>query len=471
LEEKNLTRRQFLHKAAYGMATLSIAPRGVASGFSTQRPLKTNIIFILTDDQRWDALGCAGNPIIQTPNMDQLAANGVRFENAFVTSPICTASRASILTGLHERTHGFTFQTPPLARTYTDMSYPCRLRQAGYRTGFIGKFGVEVEKEAIGKMFDFYVPRVRAPYFKKVDGKLRHLTEINGDEAIRFLRTCKPGQPFCISISFNAPHAEDQDPKQYFWPPACDNLYNDINIPGPKTSDPAFFNVQPEFLKESLNRVRWKWRFDTPQKYQNMVKGYYRMISGVDMVLGRITEELKRLGMNKNTIIILMGDNGYFLGERGFAGKWLMHEPSIHVPLIIYDPRRGNSKQGIVLKQMALNVDIAPTILSLAGLDIPGTMQGRALTPFLNGEHIPWRTQMFCEHLFNHPKIPQSEGIRTAHWKYIRYRQYPNFEELYDLVCDPREEHNLAGDKRYAAKLLELRKSCNEKIEMFSKKL
>lgn len=235
MEEINLTRRQFLHKAAYGLATLSIAPRGVASGFSTQRPLKPNIIFILTDDQRWDALGCAGNPIIQTPNMDELATNGVRFENAFVTSPICAASRASILTGLHERTHGFTFQTPPLARTHTDMSYPYRLRQAGYRTGFIGKFGVEVEKEAIGKMFDFYVPRVRTPYFKKVDGKLRHLTEINGDEAIRFLRTCKPGQPFCMSISFNAPHAEDQDPKQYFWPPACDNLYNDINIPGPKT--------------------------------------------------------------------------------------------------------------------------------------------------------------------------------------------------------------------------------------------
>ena len=120
---------------------------------------------------------------------------------------------------------------------------------------------------------------------------------------------------------------------------------------------------------------------------------------------------------------------------------------------------------------MALNVDIAPTILSLAGLDIPGAMQGQPLTPLLNGEHIPWRIQIFCEHLFNHPKIPQSEGIRTAHWKYIRYRQYPDFEELYNLVCDSQEEHNLAGDKRYARKLLELRKSCDDKINMFSKKI
>ena len=464
MKEKRLTRRQFLQKAAYGLGALSIAPRGVASGAGTQRPSKPNIILILTDDQRWDALGCSGNPIIQTPNMDKLAEKGVRFENAFVTSPVCAASRASILTGLHERTHGFTFRTPPLAKTHTDMSYPHLLGQAGYRTGFVGKFGVEVEKEAIGKMFDFFMPRIRNPYFKKVDGRFRHLTEINGDEVIRFLHTCKPGQPFCLSISFNAPHAEDQDPKQYFWPPACDNLYKDINIPGPKTSDPAFFNAQPEFLKESLNRVRWKWRFNTPQKYQNMIKGYYRMISGVDMVLGRIMEELKRLGMNKNTIIILMGDNGYFLGERGFAGKWLMHEPSIRVPLIIYDSRRGNSRQGIVLKQMALNVDIAPTILSLAGLDIPGTMQGRALTPFLNGEHIPWRTRMFCEHLFNHPKIPQSEGIRTANWKYIRYRNHSDFKELYDLTVDPLEEKNLACDSRYSEQLFMLDQRCNQVI-------
>ena len=137
MKEKRLTRRQFLQKAAYGLGALSIAPRGVAYGAGTQRHSKPNIILILTDDQRWDALGCSGNPIIQTPNMDKLAEKGVRFENAFVTSPICAASRASVLTGLHERTHGFTFRTPPLAKTHTDMSYPHLLRQMGYRTGFI----------------------------------------------------------------------------------------------------------------------------------------------------------------------------------------------------------------------------------------------------------------------------------------------------------------------------------------------
>lgn len=470
MEKRQITRRQFIQSAAYGLGALSLGVQVLAATSSAEAHEKPNIIFILTDDQRWDALGCAGNPIIQTPNMDRLAEKGVRFEHAFVTTPICAASRASIFTGLYERTHGFTFGTPPLAQAYTDISYPRCLRQAGYRTGFIGKFGIDVEKGTIGKMFDSYKNLVRNPYFKKVDGKLRHLTEVNGDEAIKFLRSCKPGQPFALSISFNAPHAEDLDRKQYFWPPACDNLYNDVKIPDPKTSDPAFFEAQPDFLKASLNRVRWKWRFDTPEKYQDMVKGYYRMISGVDMVLGRVMEELKKLGVDKNTVIILTADNGYFQGERGFAGKWLMHESSIRVPLIVYDPQRALSNQGTVLKQMALNVDIAPTILGLAGLDIPGAIQGRSLIPLLNGEKVKWRTEMFCENLYNHPAIPQSEGIRTARWKYIRYRNHPDFEELYDLIRDPLEEKNLASDERYKEQLLELRERCDQMIKTLSKK-
>lgn len=470
MEKRQITRRQFIQSAAYGLGALSMGVQVLAATSSAEAHEKPNIIFILTDDQRWDALGCAGNPIIQTPNMDRLAEKGVRFEHAFVTTPICAASRASIFTGLYERTHGFTFGTPPMAQVYTDLSYPRHLRQAGYRTGFIGKFGIDVEKGAIGKMFDSYKNLVRNPYFKKVDGKLRHLTEINGDEVIKFLRSCKPGQPFALSISFNAPHAEDLDRKQYFWPPACDNLYKDVKIPDPKTSDPAFFEAQPDFLKASLNRVRWKWRFDTPKKYQDMVKGYYRMISGVDMVLGRMMEELKKLGVDKNTVIILTADNGYFQGERGFAGKWLMHEPSIRVPLIVYDPQRALSNQGTVLKQMALNVDIAPTILGLAGLDIPGAIQGRSLIPLLNGEKVKWRTEMFCENLYNHPAIPQSEGIRTARWKYIRYRNHPDFEELYDLIGDPLEEKNLASDERYKEQLLELRERCDQMIKTLSKK-
>jgi arylsulfatase A-like enzyme len=147
-------------------------------------------------------------------------------------------------------------------------------------------------------------------------------------------------------LSTWAPHAHDSEKQQYFWPSACDDLYRDVKIPPPILGEPSFFGSLPEFVKKSMNRERWFWRFDTPEKYQEMVKGYYRMISGVDMALGRLLTELKRMDRHKDTIIMLMSDNGYFLGERGFAGKWTMHDLSIRVPLIIYDPRMAEPASG-----------------------------------------------------------------------------------------------------------------------------
>ena len=175
---------------------------------------RPNIIFFLTDDQRYDHMGCAGHPVLKTPTMDHLAAGGVRFTNAFVTTPICAASRASMFTGLHERTHKYTFFAVPLAKSLTDNSYPSLLRAAGYRTGFFGKFGVEVQPGVRQQMFDAYERIFRAPYLKKQpDGSLRHTTELIGDHAIDFLKAQSTDQPFCLSLSFNAPHAEDADKK------------------------------------------------------------------------------------------------------------------------------------------------------------------------------------------------------------------------------------------------------------------
>ncbi len=459
-----ITRRRFIKTSALGLGALSL---GISCQKSDREGQKPNIILIQTDDQRWDALGCAGNPIIQTPNMDRLASQGLRFARAFATTPICAASRASIFTGLYEQTHEYTFTKPPLDRSFTDISYPLLLRQVGYRTGFIGKFGIKVEKGVADEMFD-WVKWSSLPYFKENAEKGRHLTETHGDYAIEFLRGCKTDQPFCLSLSFWAPHAVDGNPQQYFWPAACDNLYRSITLPVPETANPAFFEALPEFLKKSMNRIRWYWRFDNPEKYQEMVKGYYRMISGVDMVIGRIMDELTRLGMARNTVILLTSDNGYFLGERGFAGKWLMHDLSIRVPLIVYDPRRAKEKFRPVRKEMVLNVDIAPTILDLAGMDIPKIMQGRSLMPLMRDEEIDWRTNVFCEHLWDHPEIPQSECIRTDRWKYIRYPQHLDFQELYDLEEDPREKNNLAFDQRYRTVLLDLKRACEQKIHSLS---
>lgn len=429
-----------------------------------------NIIFILTDDQRWDALGVAGNEIIHTPNMDRLAEEGCYFANSFVTTPICAASRASIMTGTYERRHGFTFGTPPLAETYVNISYPVLLKQAGYHTGFIGKFGMHFENALDSATFDYY----RRPgeqfwtttYFRLNQDHtgFRHLTEEIGDLSVDFLEKYSADGPFCLSVSFHAPHAEDSDPRQYIWPLDMDSLYRDITIPPPLLSDDRYFNEQPEYVREGLNRVRWYWRFDTPEKYQERVKGYYRMISGIDKQLGRLREEMERLGIADNTIIMFMGDNGYFLGERQFAGKWLMYDNSLRVPFMIYDPSVKDRAKTTEI--MALNIDVAPTILDYAGLKIPELMQGVSMKAVVRSQE--WTEELhpyfMCEHHFNHNRIPKSEGIRTPRYKYFRYIDHPEREEFYDLENDPWETNNLAGERKYRKEMEGLKEKLDEVI-------
>jgi arylsulfatase A-like enzyme len=446
---------------------LGLVSLGYAFNSCSRRGRKPSIVFLLTDDQRHDAMNCAGNPIIRTPNMDWLARNGIRFENAFVTTPICAASRASIFTGLYERRHGYTFTKPPIRKEYCDLSYPILLRKAGYRTGFVGKFGIRVPEGVEEEWFDYFQPTA-FPYFKNIDGEKKHLTDINMDLAIDFIRKTDPEQPFCLSLSTWAPHADDDEKQQYFWPAACDALYRDVEIPPPVLGEPSFFDSLPEFVKKSMNRERWFWRFDTPEKYQEMVKGYYRMISGVDMALGRLLEELKLLDRYEDTIVILMSDNGYFLGERGFAGKWTMHDLSIRVPLIIYDPRLASARRGMIDSGFVLNIDIDPTILDLAGVSIPREIQGRSLVPFLNGSMADSRKEILTEHLWDLPEIPQTEAVRTQQWKYIRYPQHTEFEELYDLQSDPVEKSNLVFDKRYSEIRANLSKECDRLIQEVS---
>jgi arylsulfatase A-like enzyme len=457
---KNFSRREFLGASAAGLGAWALKPRMPADSGDGERP---NILFILTDDQRSDTMGCAGNPIIKTPNVDRLARDGIRFDRAFVTTPICAASRASILTGTFERTHTYTFTKPPLARPFVDLSYPVLLRKAGYRTGFVGKFGVAVGKGVEKEMFDF-AKLTSFPYFQKVNGVERHLTEIEGDHVVEFLRGVKADQPFCLAWCPWAPHADDGNPQQYFWPPALDDLYKDVEIPVPEMAAPPYYEAQPDFLKNTMSRTRWAWRFDTPEKYQTMVKGYYRMISGIDLVLGRITAELARLGLDKKTIIIYTSDNGYFLGERGYADKWLMYDLSINVPLVVYDPRASGENRGLVRKEMTLNVDLPATLLDLAGIKVPEAIQGRSLRPLLGLAKAAWRSEIFCEELWDHPEIPQSECVRTERWKYIQYPKHPEYVELFDLEADPQEKHNLAGETRFRSDLEDLRERCRRWI-------
>jgi len=197
--------------------------------------------------------------------------------------------------------------------------------------------------------------------------------------------------------------------------------------------------------------------------YQESVKGYYRLIAGIDDSVKQIRNELKKLKLDDNTVIVFMGDNGFFLGEHGLAGKWFAHEESIRVPLIIYDPRMKSKDEGKVRGEIALNIDIAPTILDLAGEKVPKEMQGRSLLPLLKNQNKNWRKDFFYEHLFDHPAIPKSIGVRTENWKYIRYPgEKAVFEELYDLKKDPLEEKNLSTNKTFQFVLKKLRRRCDE---------
>jgi arylsulfatase A-like enzyme len=229
------------------------------------------------------------------------------------------------------------------------------------------------------------------------------------------------------------------------------------------------FNAQQEFLKKSESRVRFNWRFNEPEKYQEMVKGYYRMISGIDLVVGRIRNELQKRGLAENTIIIYSSDNGYFLGERGFADKWYIYELSCRVPLIVYDPRAPKEQRGKVAAPVSLNIDIPPTMLAYAGVEIPKQYQGRALQPLIKGEQpADWRTDFFYEHLFDRPNIPKSEGVRDPRWTYVRwFESNPLAEELYDRDTDPDQLKNLVNDDKFATELNRLRKRTDELREKY----
>ncbi len=429
---------------------------------TAERP---NIIFFLSDDQRADFLGCAGNPIVKTPNIDQLAAQGTRFENAFVTTSICAASRATILTGLWERSHKYTFGTPPIADEIARNTYPVVLKQAGYRTGFVGKFGVGVAKGMTEEMFDSFVPLNRNPYFKEQpDGTKRHLTNITGDKAIEFIRSCDAEQPFCLSVSFNAAHAEDSDKKDHYpWPPEEDGLYEDVTIPDPKV-DINFWKQLPSFFHTSMHRDRWFWRWDTPEKYQHNVKAYYRMITGLDRNIGRVLEVVEKQGFRKNTVVIFMGDNGYYKGSRGFAGKWSHYEESLRVPLVIHDPRAPARARGQVRDEMVLNVDVPATITHYAKANTPLSYQGSDLSGIVEGTTFDgWRDDFFCEHLMDRFDIPKYEGVRGSRYVYARYfENLPEGEFLHDLETDPLQLKNLASDPQYAKTLKIMQDRCDE---------
>ena len=425
-----------------------------------------NFIFLLTDDHRWDALGVMGNPVIKTPNLDGLACDGILFTNAYVTTSICAVSRASILAGQYMSRHGIRDFNTSFSPDALALTYPALLKKAGYSIGFTGKYGVgDPADQPIG-LYDFWACEpLHQPKYEMTDaeGNYLHHTDKVGADILDFLEQFGRRGPFCLSVSFKAPHVQDTDPRQFIPHPRYATMYADDSIAVPPTADPAYWEAFPAFFRteDNIARVRWHMRFENPDMHQESVRNYYRLLTGVDDVVGAMLEKLRELGLENNTVIIFTGDNGFFLGEHGLAGKWYGYEESIRVPLILHYPGLDAGLMGKRSKIVALNIDIAPSILSMAGLPAPAVMQGVDLLAMIADPALQ-RSDFFYEHTFmGSPGIPSQEGVLSLDMKYMKFIEH-DYEQLFDLRADPHETVNLVGYPDYADILTGLRNRFGE---------
>ncbi len=423
-----------------------------------------NIIFLFSDDQTARAIGCAGNKDVITPHLDRLAREGVRFSNHYNTTSICMASRASVLTGLYEYRHGCNFSHGDLERRFMEQSYPVKLRQAGYYTGFAGKIGfvLQGEKfEALEPLFDVWAggpgqteyQTAKNKGIAKYAEKYPHCSRAYGAWAQDFLKAAKvSGKPFCMSISFKAPHLP-------FTPDPIDlKLYE-----GKTFTRPANYGVENgRHLSPQVHTSRAATGYrEWVNDYDEAARGYYALITGVDAAVGMIREALQREGLERNTVIIFTSDNGYNSGSHGFGDKVIPYEEGSKSPLIIYDPRLPGRHAGKVSDAVTANVDMAATIFALAGVPAPDGIDGRSLLPLLTDpsgqvrEHLP---------LFNFWGVAsaQSMAVVTRTLKYIYWYYGGNgmtpTEELFHLTQDRFEMVNVASDPARASDLAAMRK-------------
>jgi arylsulfatase A-like enzyme len=422
-----------------------------------------NIVVLVIDDTRWDSIGVAGNRIVRTPRLDRLAAEGIRFAQARVTTSICMVSRATLLTGQYMSRHGIDRFGKPLTSEAFGRTYPGLLHSAGYWTGYVGKYDVGAVRPSD---FDFARAYHGQHWLEAAGGERIHVTEQNARDSLDFLRARPRDKPFLLSVGYFAAHAEDSAKEQYLPQDWSAAPYRRVKVPPSPLGGAKFLRALPPFLAADANegRVRYKWRFDTPERYQDYMVRYYRLITEVDAAVGRLVDELKAQGVYDNTLIVFIGDNGYFHGDRGLADKWYPYEQALRVPLIVRDPRLRASRRGMTSDQLALNIDIAPTVVAAAGIAVPDPMQGRDLSPLYLADPAPaWRDEFFYEHptITSRDRIPSSQAVVRRDWKYVQWPEFEH-EQLFDLKNDRQELINLAGRPAHAARQAAMRQKLEE---------
>ncbi len=445
---------------------------------SEKRP---NVVFILTDDQRWDQLGCEGHPFLKTPHIDRLAAEGARFANMFVTTSLCSPSRASFMSGLYANTHGVVNNFTDYPRNLA--SFPRRLQESGYHTAYVGKWHMGEADDSARPGFDHWVSHSgQGKYFDtefNIDGTRRvvegYYTHVVTDMALEWLRSGHDDRPFLLVLGHKAPHTP-------FTPePKYEHIYDDINIGYPRS---AFdLTGKPKWIEERLDTWHgiygpiYGFRDPFPDRsaagvvqFDNFVRAYTATIRSVDDSVGRVYQELKDLGQLDNTLIVFAGDNGMFLGEHGMTDKRAMHEPSIRVPLIARLP--GLTRPGTVVQEQVLNIDLAPSIVEICGAEPLPDIHGMSWVRLLRGDTSGWRRAWYYEYNYEKqfPYTPNVRGIRTDRWKLVRYPHGDggpdrHKSELYDLRNDPKELHNLIDAPEHATLVKRLRAELDRLIE------
>lgn len=431
---------------------------------------KYNVIFILSDDHRYDFMGFMNKvPGLKTPNMDRLAREGAHLQNTFVTTSLCSPSRASILTGQYAHTHTVVDNQAPLPKGL--IFFPEYLQKAGYQTAFFGKWHMGNTDGSPQPGFDEWISfRGQGKYWNptfNINGqrveKKGYITNLLTDFATGWLDTINQKKPFFLYLSHKAVHAMFQPDEKF------DGVYDNMPIISPPsmyltaTDSSKYFGKQmaPQTevnyadIPNWVRKQRYSWHgvdymYDGQMDFKTFYRKYCETLLSVDESIGKLMAWLKAHGLDKNTLVVYMGDNGFQFGEHGLIDKRDMYEASIRVPLLAWCPTL--IRPGTQIKQMVENIDIAPTILDLAGVPEPKQMQGASFLPLLEGKSIPWRDKIFYEYYWEwaFPMTPSIFGIRTDRYKYIYNWGVWDINELYDLQNDPYEMNNLIRDPKYA---------------------
>ncbi len=432
------------------VSLIAHADRAVAKSSTSKKP---NIIYILTDDQRYDELGIM-NPLLDTPHMDSLANEGVHFKNAFVTTALCSPSRATILTGQYANTHGIVDNNAPIREG--TIFFPSYLQKAGYETAFLGKWHMGAQGDAPMPGFDkwisfagqgHYYPEIGNGLTAKIniDGKRvdqkGYITDELTDYAINWLETRKSKKPFFLYFSHKAVHSDfrpaQRHVKQYEG--------QTVKLPANMADTEENYRGKPRWVKDQ--RSSWHgvdFPYHSARDIGVYKMEYHRTLSAVDDSIGRVRAWLKKNNLEENTVIMLMGDNGFLFGEHGLIDKRNAYEESMRVPLLVMGP---GFEKGKVVQEVVANLDIAPTMLDIAGLKSPAQFQGRSFKKLANGEGLkkPWNNEFAYEYFweYNFPQTPTTFAVRTDRYKLIQYHGVWDREELYDIVNDPTEMENL----------------------------